>query len=484
MDSEGHFDTNNLEQIQGMNWVFPDDPLTPLAPEVFMRDYYEPRLLSRILAGERFKPVRSLSTLNRQQPQVTITDIKMQPDAKDLISVTVEVTESKNRLGKRVPNTGVYDLRLFRDGQLVGYAPKSGGRVTAKRGTNKAVITFTDIKLPRRKNLTSIELSAYAFNNDRVKSATDHKVFRIPAAQAVKGRAYLITVGIDANENPDWNLLYAANDARNIQSTLSETLRQTGEYEEIVNIPLISDLEGRNDAVNIQPTKSNFRTVIDLLAHGSVEPERLKEIPQQITAKLRRVGPEDFVLISFSGHGYADQREGTFYLFPYDLGPGRGRDITPQLLRHTISSEELSLWLRDIDAGDLVMIIDACHSAAAVEREGFKPGPMGSRGLGQLSYDKGMRILAATQADNEAVGSGQLRHGLLMYALVHDGIKLGKADAMPEDRHITLSEWLRYARDRVPGLYTENVAVNGNRIQQPALFDFARKRPDPILVKR
>ena len=42
----------------------------------------------------------------------------------------------------------------------------------------------------------------------------------------------------------------------------------------------------------------------------------------------------------------------------------------------------------------MVMIIDACHSAGSVEHEGFKPGPMGSRGLGQLAYNKRMRILA------------------------------------------------------------------------------------------
>ena len=45
---------------------------------------------------------------------------------------------------------------------------------------------------------------------------------------------------------------------------------------------------------------------------------------------------------------------------------------------------------------------------------------MGSRGLGQLSYDKGMRILTATQADNVALEKGGL--GLLMRALLVDGL--------------------------------------------------------------
>ena len=52
---------------------------------------------------------------------------------------------------------------------------------------------------------------------------------------------------------------------------------------------------------------------------------------------------------------------------------------------------------------ELVLIVDACPtSAASIESEGFKPGPLGSRGLGQLAYDKRMRVLAASQSDQAA----------------------------------------------------------------------------------
>ena len=34
------------------HWVFPDDPFRALAPEIFLRDYYEPRLLPRLLDPE------------------------------------------------------------------------------------------------------------------------------------------------------------------------------------------------------------------------------------------------------------------------------------------------------------------------------------------------------------------------------------------------------------------------------------------------
>jgi hypothetical protein len=101
-----------------------------------------------------------------------------------------------------------------------------------------------------------------------------------------------------------------------------------------------------------------------------------------------------------------------------------------------------------VDAGEMALMIDACHSAASVEVPGFKPGPMGDRGLGQLAYDKGMRILAATQADDVALESEKLEQGLLSYALVRDGLglkegKTRRAD-LNGDGRVMLQEWLEY----------------------------------------
>lgn len=117
---------------------------------------------------------------------------------------------------------------------------------------------------------------------------------------------------------------------------------------------------------------------------------------------------------------------------------------------------------------------------------------MGSRGLGQLAFDKGMRILASSQADKAALESDRLEQGLLSYALVRDGLERKEADFLPKDREITLSEWLCYGTRRVPTLYVEVgegriQGVRGIHItreggpaaaaqQQPTLFDFTKKR--------
>ena len=124
------------------------------------------------------------------------------------------------------------------------------------------------------------------------------------------------------------------------------------------------------------------------------------------------------------------------------------------------------------------------------------PGPMGSRGLGQLAYDKRMRILAASQVDEYAVETEQTELGLLTYALVHEGLERRQADYKPKDGVIQLSEWLGYAVLRVPRLYREwkDGSLEGGRklgrgllrfdgpvgtsdaLQHPQLFDFGRPR--------
>lgn len=161
------------------------------------------------------------------------------------------------------------------------------------------------------------------------------------------------------------------------------------------------DLRGR-------PPASGWRLVL-----LDEEPrDRLRQALGPVVDQLRKATPDDLVIVGFSGNGYAN-KQGRFYLLPSDSGENdlaEHESKNATILRKFVSSDELSQWLKDVDAGELAMIIDACYSAASVPK-GFKPGPMGDRGLGQLAFDKHMRILAATQADNVALESEKFGQG-------------------------------------------------------------------------
>ncbi|MCX6560586.1 MAG: caspase family protein [Candidatus Aminicenantes bacterium] len=569
---DNRFDTKSLENMEGLHWVMPDAPFTPLPLEIFMRDYYEPRLLPRLLKcsetidfEREFKPVRDISTLNRVQPPVKIARVSAS-DAEGYVNVTVEVGPGEDPppgSGREsLAATGVYDVRLFRDGQMVGGWPRDGAEKLLQRASEDVRATEaltgeerfleelhdwqqatevkpgravkTDprtgmmtlpplrVKLPREKDVSSIEFSAYGFNEDRVKSRTakwawpDDETAKLPKAQPVQPRAYIIAVGVNAYENQDFDLEFTAADARRVSDVIGARLTATGRYEAVIPVTLISDYETRESrriVTEKQATKDKFHAVLKLLAGRKVDGRMLTGIKN--ADRLRQATPDDLVLIMYSSHGYAD-RAGRFYFIPYDTGPGTGKVFTASVRRHSISSDELSLWLQDVDAGEMVLIVDACHSAAAIEGGDFKPGPMGSRGLGQLSYDKGMKILTATQADNVALESTLIKQGLLTYALVRDGIEARQADYKPKDSVINIGEWLSYGVDRVPKLYEElragkiqdfgvsaggqtKIVVAGSsgksrgkaleevaaeaKAQQPSLFDFTRRRREVALVK-
>ncbi|RMH20902.1 MAG: hypothetical protein D6698_03450, partial [Gammaproteobacteria bacterium] len=484
---DGRYDSSQPGNVRAFSYVMRDDPFQPLPVDIFMREYYEPRLLGRILAGENMPPVKVLSELNRVQPVVRIDSVEM--ESGNTVRVTVEVREG---VGKNHQRSGARDLRLMRDGQLVAYAPRKSGAISLSDGT--ARFTFGHIKLSSM-NEHEVKFSAYAFNNDGIKSATASKVFDPPINLFKRTpRAYLVSIGVNRYENAAWNLTYAANDAESFQRVIPDQLKRSGRFAEddVVSIPLISR-EGSETAA----TKARIKAVFDLLAGKPIDPDVLASIPE--ADRIRPANPEDTLIITYSGHGYADiNRE--FYLFPHDIGVGSKRSVAHDVLRHLVSSEELSLWLRDVDAGDIVMIIDACNSAASVEGSGFKPGPMGSRGLGQLAYDKGMRILAASQAESQALESSLILHGALTYSLVEEGIKQHLADYWPQDNRIMMNEWLNYAVKRVPKLIREIqsgsistahrgassvIQESGNLspyAQQPSLFDFHKRRRDILLA--
>jgi len=285
-DLSGRFDTDNLESISGMHWVFPDEPFRPLPPEIFMRDYYEPRLLARALAEEDFRQVRPLARLNRAQPEVRVAGVE--PGSRpQTANVTVEVVPTDGKVvrgGKALPSKSVHDLRLFRDGQLVGQEPRPdpnrpppegttdadldgwgratlvrpGRRVAAAAETSRLTVTFEGVPLPGRPG-GKVEFTAYTFNADRVKSGVGSLWYDLPnTTPKATPKAYLVCVGVGTYENPDFDLLHAADDARALAKALAAHGRLPG-YQ-VISVVLASDKAGRSG------TKQALEAALELLA--------------------------------------------------------------------------------------------------------------------------------------------------------------------------------------------------------------------------
>ena len=149
------------------------------------------------------------------------------------------------------------------------------------------------------------------------------------------------------------------------------------------------------------------------------------------------------------------------------------------MLAHSISDLELQSALENVDAGELLMVLDACNSGQALEAEEKRRGPMNSSGLAQLAYEKGMYILTAAQSYQAALEASRLGHGYLTYTLVDEGLRQGKADATPADGNISVREWFDYAVARVPQMQEERMTTRQIGLKDVAFVQGQEKIADP-----
>ncbi len=507
----GRYDTNLGADTTLVRWMVADAPWQSLAAQTFMRDYYEPGLYRRLLdcrandtCASAFKPLPEIATLNRVLPQVRIASVRTGRDATEAV-VSVEVREG---IDANAPNgktrSGIYNLRLFRNGRLVAMTPRQERATDAdlrqwrqhnalqpSQGTRRYLFT---VPLPTQAGEEAQTFSAYAFNEDRIKGETAFMAWTRPVVAPRPRHAYVLAIGIDDYATPRFRLNYAASDARLLASRLSAIPG----YQTHV---LLLAGERRADGSRTRVDRATLDRVLSLLAGNADRESTLAALRAAgvDAGMLQAARPDDVVIVSYSGHGWANPR-GDFYLIPAD---GRWRDgaSTPDLST-LLSSTELAVPFQAMQAADITLVIDACHSAASVADGRFKPGPMGDSGLGQLAYDKGIRILAATQAGDVALEDARLGQGLLSYALAVDGLDAGHAD-LDGDGRIRVGEWLTYALRRLPTLAADarvgriGAAGSGTRgivfhdlpadaparrVQQPALFDF-NPQPGTLLLR-
>ncbi len=78
------------------------------------------------------------------------------------------------------------------DGERVTYGPD--GKLTVS----------LSVRLPSREKAGPVEFTAYAFNEDRVKSETARFTYSAPASRTTgKPQAYLIAMGVSTSEHAD-----------------------------------------------------------------------------------------------------------------------------------------------------------------------------------------------------------------------------------------------------------------------------------------
>jgi WD40 repeat protein len=455
--SEGFFDGSPASWDRIL-WRFNNDTFSYAPVETFFGEFYYPGLLQDVVAGKRPAPPdgKELARIDRRQPKVTITPVAGQASATDdnkrtaRISIEVEESANKPAQSNHMATSGARDLRLFRNGSLVkawrgdlfATGAGDGCKQLPADATGQARRAHCEINVPVIAGAN--DFTAYAFNQANVKSADARLAIRGDESLRRAATLHLLAIGVNRYEDESLNLRYAVADAQGFARELKrqqESLQQFARVE----IKLLT---------NNQATKQNILAAIAELA--------------------RKAQPEDTVIVYFAGHGTAEQNQ--FYLIPTDVGRrarGEGDEVR-RILSRSVSDRELERAFENVDAAQFLFVIDACNSGQALEAAEKRRGPMNSKGLAQLAYEKGMYVLTAAQSFQAAQEVSKLGHGLLTYVLVEEGLKRGVADAEPKDNSIFLREWLDYATRRVPQVQVEEVERALARGKDIAFADYER----------
>ena len=449
---EGLFDgsPNGWKQVL---WRFNNNTFDHAPVEAFFNEYYYPGLLADILAGKRPRPPKTdLTAIDIRQPQLKITSIDDETPVEvaagqpfklehpvglvfKQAEITIEIVDNVDPThGADQPSSsGAKDLRLFRNGTLIRlwegdiFAGHTAGceLETVKAGEPRRAICKTTRAIVAGEN----EFTAYAFNHDNVKTSDFEVIATGLDRWKRKGTLHILAIGVNSYRNSEYNLKYAVADATDFAQEIKRQQESLNRYDK-VQVTLLTDAQATN--FNITQKLFDFWTEVE---------------------------PEDAVIVYFAGHGTAQGNQ--FYLIPHDLGyEGPREELSAAglqaILKHSISDRELEKWFLGIDAGQLLLVIDACNSGQALEAEEKRRGPMNSKGLAQLAYEKGMYVLTAAQSYQAAQEAARFGHGFLTYALVEEGLKQGAADREPKNGSIDIREWLNFATDEVPKMQEKN----------------------------
>jgi hypothetical protein len=487
VNSSGLFDGSPDAMRKLVAWRFGAEVL-PL--EVFFNEFYYPELLSEIIAGKKPSAPADIMELDRRQPRLKISLADAKQSGSDMIStekVKVRVDVAEAPPDKQYSTgSGAFDVRLFRNGSMVKIW--RGNVLQNKNGETSLEATIPIVAGINR-------LTAYAFSSNNIKSSDAEMSFNGSESLKRRGTAYILAIGINQYANQSFNLRYAVADARSFSEEMHNQQLKLGNFEKVEVIDLTDQVA----------TKSNILQAI--AGFGGAAAPNGNGIPPPLLQKIKQTRPEDALIIFFAGHGKA--RLNRFYLIPHDLGysgdiEGINKDGLKEILSHSISDIELEQALEKVDSKYLLLVIDACNSGQAIEASDKRYGPMNSKGLAQLAYEKGMYILTAAQGYQAALEAAQLGHGFLTYSLVNDGLMSFYADEQPADGQILLREWLNYPVIRVPlmqlDLMRQARAVNkelafvegeekiaqieDRNLQRPKVF--YRREPDvqPLIIAR
>lgn len=403
--------------------------------------YYTPKLLSRILNGEKFETIPEIIKL-KAAPIVTVqfkeSNRNLFVEDDPYKTIETKVARATITVKADCPADKISEIRLYHNEKLV---ETTRNLVVEDANAESSVTKTFNVILNAGSNI----FRAVALNSERTESKPAFINAKLiaenkpsPTQRAIT-QLHLIVVGINTYKNAKYNLNYANADASSFKTAIELGAK---EIFSTVNTYYISD----NAA-----TKDGIQSAL----------EKVKLNAQ----------PDDLLVFYYAGHGVVDDKK-EFYLVPHDVTQLYGND--QGLRKSAISSSMIQSYSKDIKAQKQLFILDACQSAGALDNVVAMRGAAEEKAIAQLARSTGTHWLTASGSNQFASEFSQLGHGSFTYCLL-EALK-GKADN--GDKKLTVKEIDAYLQSVVPEITKKYKGT----AQYPASFGYGNDFP-VIIIK-
>ena len=426
VDPEGRYDASDGGRVDWLHWVV-DREIIEL--NQLKERYYEPGLLSKVL-GFNPEPLRDVQAF---------TDPKLYPDVH---VVAPDATHAK--LGIHLTNKGGGIGRV--EVLINGKEAEEDARKDAAPSNGSHLDVDLDVAgsrflKPGEKNV--VEVRAYNDGGYLVSRGVKVEYKAAGEKPSTRPSFWAIVAGTSDYAGTELHLQFAAKDAADMAAALEIAAeRLFGKEQTHVTLLTTANAPGA-----LLPTRENLRSAFESAA--------------------RRARSSDVLVVYLSGHGvnYGGQgsREADYY---YLTQEARSGDLTdPEVRRQTsVSSRELTEWIKLVPALKQVLVLDTCAAARLVEKLTEKRDVPSSqiRSLERMKDRTGLYILAGSAADAVSYEASRYGQGLLTYSLL-----LGiKGESLRENQFIDVSRWFAFATDKVPELARD---IGGIQKPKPAI---------------
>ena len=333
----------------------------------------------------------------------------------------------------------VSEIRLYQNGKLV-HSTRNLTVEDESKGEKLLNKNFTVILNAGLNNFKAVAINSQRTESLPAQIIAEYKPLNIPPKpEGSDIQLHLLVVGVNIYKNPKYSLNYANADATAFVAAITQGSQNLFSK---VNTTFLKDGEA---------TREGFMAAF----------EKIKTAAR----------PQDLFVFYYAGHGVINDKK-EFFLVPYDVTQMYGNDGA--LAQKGFSAAALQQMSKDIKAQKQLFILDACHSAGALEVvASSRGGAAEEKAIAQLARSTGTQWLTASGSEQVASEFEQLGHGSFTYCL----LEAFKGDAGNADKKLTVKQLDAYLQIKVPEITKKYKGTE----QYPSSYSYGNDFPIIII---